>query len=63
MAHRLRLSRTLAVIASNVSIPVFMPFILYFSLLTGHVLLAGDFDPTLAMGEFDSANAGFYAAE
>jgi len=63
LAHRFGLSRALAVIASNVSIPVFMPFILYFSLLTGHALLAGEFDLTLAIGEFDSANAGFYAAE
>lgn len=39
LAHRLRLSKTIAVIASHVSLPVLVPFIVYGSLLFGRFLL------------------------
>lgn len=42
VAHLLGLSKALVVTASNISFPVTMPFIIYASVLTGHVLLTGD---------------------
>jgi len=41
LAHRLHLNRLLAVAASNISLPVTIPFILYASLVAGHLIMTG----------------------
>lgn len=41
LAHALRLNKAVAVLASNVSAPFFIPFVLYLSLGTGHWLMHG----------------------
>ncbi|HEY2330178.1 MAG TPA: DUF2062 domain-containing protein [Verrucomicrobiae bacterium] len=49
VAHRLRLNKTIALLASNISIPPIMPFILFGALMLGHWLFTGqrlDFSPT-----------------
>jgi len=38
VAHRLRLNKTITLLASNISIPPLMPFILFGALLLGHWL-------------------------
>ena len=40
-AHWLRLNKAIALVASNISIPPMMPFILYGSLALGHWLFTG----------------------
>ena len=40
-AHRLRLNKTITLLASNISIPPMIPFILFGSLLLGHWLFTG----------------------
>ena len=49
-AHALRLSKPLVLAASNISSPITIPFILYFSLIIGHVLHRGQLEglPTLS---------------
>lgn len=42
VAHRLRLNKAVAAVASNISIPPMMPFIFFASLTLGHRLLAGE---------------------
>ena len=47
-AHWLRLNKAIAVLASNISIPPFLPFILYAALALGHWMFTGngiDFTP------------------
>lgn len=41
VAHRLRLNKAVAGVASNISIPPMIPFLVYASLLLGHWLLTG----------------------
>ena len=41
VAHRLRLNKVVAGVASNISIPPMMPFLIYASLLLGHRILTG----------------------
>lgn len=41
VAHRLRLNKAVAALASNISIPPMIPFLVYGSLLVGHWLLTG----------------------
>ena len=41
LAHRLRLNKAIALLASNISIPPFAPFILYGGLALGHWLFTG----------------------
>ena len=41
VAHRLRLNKTITLLASNISIPPLMPFILFGALLLGHWLFTG----------------------
>ncbi|MEK7781481.1 MAG: DUF2062 domain-containing protein [Verrucomicrobiota bacterium] len=41
VAHRLRLNKVVAGVASNISIPPMIPFLVYGSLVTGHWLLRG----------------------
>ncbi len=41
-AHWLRLNKAIAVIASNISIPPFLPFILYAALALGHWMFTGE---------------------
>jgi uncharacterized protein (DUF2062 family) len=43
-AHALRLSKPLVLAASNISSPITIPLILYFSLIIGHVLHRGQFE-------------------
>lgn len=50
VAHRLRLNKTITLLASNISIPPMMPFILFGALLLGHWLFTGqglEFSPRL----------------
>lgn len=42
LCHRLRLSKSVAVLAAHISLPPFMPFIIYGSLVFGRMLLGGD---------------------
>lgn len=63
LAQRLGLSRALTVLASNVSMPAFMPIILYLSLLTGHVVLNAELDFTLSLDSMTLASTGTYALE
>jgi uncharacterized protein (DUF2062 family) len=51
IAGRLKLSRPLALIASNVSFPVLIPFVLYVSLVTGRLILHGHWDWSLTLGD------------
>lgn len=41
IAHRLRLNKAITAVASNISIPPMIPFILYASLLLGHWMFTG----------------------
>jgi len=41
LAHFLRLNKAIALVASNISIPPVMPFILYGALLLGHWMFTG----------------------
>jgi uncharacterized protein (DUF2062 family) len=43
-AHALRLSKPLVLAASNISTPITIPFILYLSLIIGHLLHRGHFE-------------------
>jgi uncharacterized protein (DUF2062 family) len=63
LAQRLKLSRVLALLASNISMPIFVPVIVYLSILTGHAVVTGEIDPTLAVDSLDPALAGAYAVE
>ena len=40
--HRLRLSKTVALLAAHISLPPFIPFIIYTSLVIGRLLLGQD---------------------
>ena len=42
LAHLLRLNKAITLLASNISIPPIMPFILYGGLALGHWLFTGD---------------------
>jgi uncharacterized protein (DUF2062 family) len=42
LAHALRLNKAVALVASNVSMPLLLPFILFASLFLGHLILAGE---------------------
>lgn len=62
-AHRLRLSKPIAVAASNISVPVMIPFILYGSLATGRLVLGRSLDLPSAGSFLDPSVAWAYAAE
>jgi uncharacterized protein (DUF2062 family) len=55
-AHVLRLNKAIAVIASNISIPPMMPFILYVALALGHWMFTGQ-GLDLAPGQMTKARA------
>lgn len=57
-AHFLRLSKAVALIASNISIPVMIPFILYASLLLGRLVLTGHVDYALRVADLSLAVIG-----
>ena len=48
LAIPLKLNKTIALIAANISIPPVIPFIIYFSFLTGGLLLGGKHFPELS---------------
>jgi len=48
LAIPLKLNKTIALIAANISIPPVIPFIIYFSFLTGGLLLGGSAMPELS---------------
>jgi uncharacterized protein (DUF2062 family) len=50
LAGRLGLSPVIAVVASNISIPVAMPFILYASLVSGRLVLERELDLSISFG-------------
>ncbi|MCF8374251.1 MAG: DUF2062 domain-containing protein [Bacteroidales bacterium] len=47
LAHLFKLNKALVVIAANISIPPILPFILYFSYLTGSLVLNKPSDPAI----------------
>ena len=49
LAAVLKLSRTLAFLASNISIPLLSPIIIYLCLLTGGLMMTGNVDLTLSL--------------
>lgn len=48
LAHVFKLNKVLTVLASNISIPPMVPFILYFSYMTGGWVIGGDTKSTLS---------------
>ena len=50
VAHRLKLSKPLALTASNISFPLMIPAILYASVVIGRLVLAGRLDLSLSLG-------------
>ncbi len=62
-AHGFHLSKRLAVVASNISFPVAIPFILYASLMTGRLALTGHFDSSLSRSSVTGATVRNYAVE
>jgi uncharacterized protein (DUF2062 family) len=42
LAHALRLNKAIALAASNISVPILLPFILYGSLFLGHLARTGE---------------------
>ncbi len=63
VAHVLRLSKAVVLLVSNISIPAFMPVILYASLVTGRLVLARRLDFSLSVSGLDLAAARAYLAE
>ena len=63
VAHRMRLSKPLVVTASNISIPVMIPFILWLSLVVGRLALTGQIDPTLSRQGWTLGTVWVHAAE
>lgn len=63
LAQRLSLSRTLTVLASNISVPIFMPFILYFSILTGHFIFTAELDFNLSLDDIPASWFTTFAKE
>jgi uncharacterized protein (DUF2062 family) len=53
LAHLLRLNKVIAVLASNISIPIMIPLILYASLLCGRLVINGHLDYSLQLSEID----------
>jgi uncharacterized protein (DUF2062 family) len=54
-AHLLRLSKPLVLLASNISFPAAIPFVLYASLLVGHLLFTGRFTGLPRFNEFEQS--------
>ena len=63
VAHRLRLSKPLVVAASNISIPVMIPFILWLSLVVGRFAFTGHLDVTLSQQSLTLATVWRYVVE
>jgi len=63
LAGAFKLSRTLAFLASNISIPILMPFILYFSLYTGQFLMYGNNDLLLSLTDLPEGWQRTYALQ
>ncbi len=57
LAHLLRLNKFIAVLASNISIPIMIPVILYASLLSGRLVLSGEMDYSLALSDMNLSMA------
>lgn len=63
-AHKLRLSKVVSLIASNISFPAAIPFIVYASLLMGRFLLSGTVDRSLRPDTADPfSSISIYAIE
>lgn len=63
VAHLLRLSKPLVLVASNISFPGAMPFILYASLILGRLTLRGTFDFSLRPTDMTLQTVWTYAYE
>jgi glycosyltransferase involved in cell wall biosynthesis len=63
VAHQLRLSKPLVLAASNISIPVMIPLILYVSVLIGQFVLRERLDYGLGLGAINQETVWMYAAE
>jgi uncharacterized protein (DUF2062 family) len=57
LAHILRLNKAVALAASNISVPVLLPFILFGSLFAGHLVLTGE-ALRLSLEEFGQPASG-----
>lgn len=62
-AHSLNLSKPLTLVASNISCPLAIPFILYASLLCGRFVLSSIGSVAVSIDEVQKATAGQYAVE
>jgi len=62
-AHALRLSKPIVVAASNISIPAFIPAILYASVVTGKFVLSHAPDPSVEAGLLNPVSVWYYAWE
>jgi glycosyltransferase involved in cell wall biosynthesis len=63
VAHHLRLSKPLILVASNISFPAAIPFILYASLLLGRFVLSGQLDYDLGLSVLNPKDIWKYAIE
>jgi glycosyltransferase involved in cell wall biosynthesis len=63
VAHYLRLSKLLTVAGSNVSFPPLIPFVVYFSVVTGRLITTGHVDYTLRVGQLSASHLGSSALE
>jgi uncharacterized protein (DUF2062 family) len=61
LAHLFRLSKATAFLASNISFPVALPFVLYASVLAGQLTLTGSVDPRLRFSEITLRTVGHEA--
>lgn len=63
-AHKLRLSKAVSLIASNISFPAAIPFIVYASVMLGRLILGGTIDNSIKPDNTQPfAAASVYAAE
>lgn len=53
LAYILKLNKVIVIVAANISIPPIIPFILYFSYLTGGLILGKDFENSLNCDKLD----------
>ena len=63
VAHQLRLNKLVAVTASNISLPVLIPLILYASLVLGRFILTGEMRAAVMGAELNRASVWQFAAE
>jgi glycosyltransferase involved in cell wall biosynthesis len=63
VAHALKLSKSLTLVASNISMPIALPFILYASLLCGRFVLSSSGPVAVSLDTIQKSTVGQYAVE